>query len=69
MKSFLPPRDTPPVSETYRTLALAPWTSKRPRALVTTEAIVERWREEVVVEVEEKKVEFEGRKGEGRKKL
>ena len=48
---------------------MAPWTSKRPRALVTTEAIVERWREEVVVEVEEKKVEFEGRKGEGRKKL
>ena len=38
-----PPRDTTPLPQTHRTLALAPWMSKRPRALVTTEAIVE-WR-------------------------
>ena len=36
-----PPRDTTPLFQTHRTLALAPWISKRPRALVTTEAIVE----------------------------
>lgn len=35
-----PPRDRPPPPRTHRTLALAPWTSKTPRALVTTETIV-----------------------------